>query len=114
MTDLTFAEILRKYGAEAFSLAGALVGLSFIERLSVFVAGVALLAGFAFGVVGAPIFVHYMEPPPAIRDYVLAASALVLSIVGFVLAGTLHAVALKLKEWVPDFLRRLVERKTGG
>ncbi len=114
MADLSFADILRKYGAELFSLGGALVGLSFVERPSPWLAALALLSGFLVGVVGGPICAHYIEPPAAIRDYVIAGCALALSIVGFVLAGTLHATALKLKEWVPELLRKIVERKTGG
>ena len=114
MTDATVADVLRKYGAEAFSLAGALIGLSFIEKLSVLVAIIALLAGFAFGVAFAPIVAHYVDPPQAIRDYVVAGSALVLSLVGFVLAGAIHQVARHAREWLPEFVRRLIERKTGG
>ena len=113
MTDFSFADVIRKYGLEAFSMLGALIGLSFIERLTPWLAALALLSGFLVGVVGAPICAHYIEPPAAIRDYVIAGCALALSIVGFVLVGTLHATALKLKEWVPDLLRKIVERKTG-
>jgi hypothetical protein len=111
--DMTVADFIRKYGAEAFAVLGALIGLSFIEKLTIAVAVAALVAGFAFGVVSAPIITHYANPPAAIRDYVLAGSALVMALVGFVLAGAIHASANNLRAWAPDFIRRLVEKKTG-
>ena len=114
MNEITVADVLRKYGAEAFSMLGALIGLSFVEKLTIITAAVALLAGLAFGVLGAPIVAHYIDPPAAIRDYVVAGCALVLAIVGFVLAGTVHAVARSVKDWAPEFVRKLIDRKAGG
>jgi len=64
-------------------------------------------------VVGAPIVTHYMDPPAAIRDHVLAGSALVLGITGFLIASAIHATALHMKTWLPEFVRKLVERKGG-
>jgi hypothetical protein len=112
--DTTLADFIRKYGAEAFAVLGALVGLSFIEKLTIVVAVAALCAGFAFGVVSAPIITHYADPPAQIRDYVLAGAALVMALVGFVIAGAIHASAQHMKVWAPDYIRRLIERKTGG
>ena len=68
-------------------------------------------AGFAFALVGAPIVTHYVAPPPAIRDHVTAGAALVLGICGFVIAGAIHASARQLKDWLPEFIRKLIERR---
>jgi hypothetical protein len=114
MTDLTIADVIKKHGLEAFSLLGALIGLSFIEKLTLLAAGVALIAGFAFGVVTAPIAAHYIDPPAEIRDYVLAAMAGLLSLVGFVMCGAIVATAQHFRVWLPEFVRKFVERKTGG
>lgn len=111
--DLHLADAFRKYGAEAFGLLGALVGLSFIEKLTVLAAITALAAGGAIAVVGAPIATHYIDPPPAIRDHVLAAAALVLGITGFLIASSIHATALHMKTWFPEFVRKLIERRGG-
>lgn len=111
--DLHLADAFRKYAAESFGLLGALVGLSFIEKLTVLAAITALVAGGAIAVVGAPILTHYIDPPPAIRDHVLAGSALVLGITGFLIASAIHATALHMRTWLPEFVRRFVERKGG-
>lgn len=111
--DLHLADAFKRYAAESFGLLGALVGLSFIEKLTVLAAITALVAGGAIAVVGAPIAVHYLDPPAAIRDHVLAAGALVLGITGFLIASAIHATALHMKQWLPEFVRKLVERKGG-
>jgi tellurite resistance protein TehA-like permease len=112
MAEISVADALRKYG-EVFGLLGALIGLSFIERLTVLAACLALLAGFAFALVGAPIVTHYAAPPPAIRDHVTAGVALLFGITGFVLAGAIHASARQLREWLPEFIRKAIERRAG-
>jgi hypothetical protein len=112
MLDLTVADVLRRYG-EAFGLLGALIGLSFIERLTVVAACLALLSGFAIALIGAPIATHYFAPPPAIRDHVTAGFALIFGISGFVLAGAIHAVARSLKDSLPAAVRKLIERRAG-
>lgn len=114
MQSLGIADILRKFGLEAFSLLGALIGLSFIDRLTIVAAIVALVAGFAFAVVAAPITVYYLDPPAEIRDYVLAGTAGLFSLVGFTACGAIHASAQHMREWLPGFIRRMIERKTGG
>lgn len=114
MTSITLADVVRKYGLEAFSVLGALVGLSFIERLTVVAAGVAFAAGFGFAVVLAPIAAHYVGPPAEIRDYVLAGFAGLFSLIGFVLCGAIYSTAQHVKTWLPEFARKLLERKTGG
>jgi hypothetical protein len=114
MTSLTIADVIRKYGLEAFSVLGALIGLSFIERLTLVAAGVAFAAGFGFAVVSAPIAVHYIAPPAEIRDYVLAGFAGLFSLVGFVVCGAIYASAQHLKTWLPEFVRKAIERKAGG
>jgi uncharacterized membrane protein YhiD involved in acid resistance len=109
--DLT--EVFRKFGAEAFGLLGALVGLSFHEKLTVFAVVTAIIAGAAVAVVGAPILTHYIDPPQAIRDHVLSACALVLGLIGFLLAGAIHASAAHARHWLPEFIRKMIERKGG-
>ena len=111
--DVHLTEVMRKYAVEAFGLLGALVGLSFNERLTVFAAITVLVAGGALAVVGAPILVHYIEPPQAIRDHVLALSALVLGLVGFLLAGAVHASVAHMRSWLPEFVRRMIEKRGG-
>lgn len=109
----TVGDLLKRHGAEIFGTLGALIGLSFIEKLTLFAAFLALIAGFAFAVVGAPIVTHYIDPAQHIRDNVTAGAALVLGISGFVIAGAVHATASNMRTWLPGFLRRFVERKTG-
>lgn len=111
--DLHITDVFRKFGAEAFGLLGALVGLSFLEKLTLLAVVTAIVAGAAFAIAGAPIIVHYIDPPPAIRDHVLAGCALVLGLVGFLLAGAIHASAAHARTWLPEFIRKLVERRGG-
>jgi tellurite resistance protein TehA-like permease len=111
--DLHIAEVFKRYAAEAFGLVGALLGLSFLEKLTVIAVFTALVAGAAFAVVGAPIIVHYVNPPTAIRDHVLAGCALILGLIGFLLAGAIHASAAHMRHWLPDFIRKMIEKRGG-
>jgi hypothetical protein len=111
--DLHIAEVFKRYAAEAFGILGALVGLSFLEKLTLLAVVTAVVAGASFAIVGAPILVHYIDPPHAIRDHVLAGCALVLGLVGFLLAGAIHASAAHARAWLPEFIRRLVEKRGG-
>ncbi len=111
--DLHIAEVFKRYAAEAFGLVGALLGLSFLEKLTIIAVLTAITAGAAFAIVGAPIIVHYASPPVAIRDHVLAGCALVLGLVGFLLAGAIHASAAHMRTWLPEFIRKLIEKRGG-
>lgn len=111
--ELHLTDVIRKYAVEAFGLLGALVALSFQEKLTALAVVTALAAGAAFAVVGAPIVVHYVDPPQAIRDHVLAACALVLGLVGFLLAGAIHASAAHMRTWLPEFVRKVIEKRGG-
>lgn len=111
---MLLGEVLRKYGPEVFGTLGALIGLSFIEKLTVVVAAMAMLAGIAFAIVGAPIMVHYMDPPSQIRDHVVAGAAIVMGIGGFFIAGAISLSAQRLKEHLPDTLKKMLDRKIGG
>jgi hypothetical protein len=111
--DLHIAEVFKRYAAEAFGILGALVGLSFLEKLTLLAVVTAVVAGASFAIVGAPILVHYIDPPPAIRDHVLAGCALVLGLVGFLLAGAIHASAAHARAWLPEFIRKLIEKRGG-
>lgn len=108
------AEFVRKYGLELFSVLGALIGVSFVERLTIVAAAVAFVAGLAFAMVTAPIATYYIDPDTAIRDYILAALAGLFSLVGFVVCSAIYATARHAKEWLPGLVRRWVERRWGG
>lgn len=111
---VTLGEVLRKYGPEAFGTLGALLGLSFIEKLTIVAAIVALACGVAFAVVGAPIITHYIDPPEAIKYHVAGGAGLLLGISGFFLAGAVAKTAESLRTSLPESLRKLLDRKAGG
>jgi tellurite resistance protein TehA-like permease len=111
--DVTFAELFKRYGLVLFSAVGALIGVSFVERLTVVAAGIGFLASFAFAVVAAPIVVYYVDPPLPIRDHVLAGLAGLFGLVGFMLCGTVFATVQHARSWVPEFVRKLIERRWG-
>lgn len=114
MTEITLADIIRKYGLAAFSTLGALVGLSFVEKLTIVAAVIAFAASLGFAVVMAPIAVHYIAPPAAIRDHVIAAVAGLFGLVGFVICGAIHSTAQHVRAWLPEAVRRFIEKRAGG
>jgi hypothetical protein len=111
---IVLGDVLRKYGPEAFGTLGALLGLSFIEKLTIFAAIIALLAGMSFAIVGAPIITHYIEPPEAIRYHVAGGAGLVLGLSGFFLAGAIAKSASSLRETLPEVIKKWLDRKAGG
>ena len=110
----TLGDVLRKFGPEAFGTLGALVGLSFIEKLTILAALVALACGIGFAVVGAPIITHYIDPPEEIRYHVAGGAGLLLGISGFFLAGAVAKTAESLRHTLPEVLKKFLERKAGG
>lgn len=105
--------MIDKYGSEIFGLLGALVSLSFFDKLTVLGALIAVISGVSSSIVGAPILTHYMAPPDGIRDNVNAAFGLVLGISGFALAGAIYATARAMRDWLPESMKKYLERKVG-
>lgn len=103
--------MMDKYGSEILGLAGALVSLSFIEKLTILGALVAVIAGVGCAVVGAPILTHYTSPPTGIRDHVSAGYGFVLGVSGFMLAGAVYASAKAVREWLPESIKKYIERR---
>lgn len=103
--------MIDKYGTEIFGLAGALVSLSFIEKLTILGAVLAVISGVGCSVVGAPILTHYLNPPPTIRDHVNAGFGLILGVSGFMLAGAVHASAKAVRDWLPESIKRYIDRR---
>jgi len=114
MAEPLFGDLLRKYGPEALGALGALIGLSFIERLTILAAGMAFLSGLVFAIVGAPILTHYIEPPDEIRYHVAGGLGLVLGLTGFILAGAVVRAAHSLRDSAPDLVAKVIKRITGG
>lgn len=102
-----------KYGSELFGLLGALLSLSFIEKLTVLGACLAVASGVSSAVVGAPIMTYYVAPSDGIRDHVNALFGLVLGISGFMLSGAVYACAKAMRDWLPEFVKKFLERKGG-
>lgn len=111
---MTLAEFLRQYGLGAFSVLGALIGVSFMGRAHVVTAAMAFLTGVAFAMVAAPIAVYYIDPDPQIRDNILTALGGLFSLVGFLICGSIYETVRHAKEWFPGFVRRWIDRKWGG
>lgn len=103
--------MIDKYGAEIFGLLGALISLSFIEKLTVLGALIAIVSGVSSAVIAAPILTHYMAPPDGIRDQVNAGFGLIVGISGFMLAGAVHASARAMRDWLPESVKKYLERK---
>lgn len=110
----TLGDVLRKFGPEAFGTLGALVGLSFIEKLTILSAIIALACGLGFAVIGAPIITHYIDPPTEIEHHVAGGAGLILGISGFFLAGAVAKTAESLRTTLPDVLKKFLDRKAGG
>jgi tellurite resistance protein TehA-like permease len=113
MTDPLFGDLLKRYAPEAFGALGALIGLSFIERLTIISAALALLAGLAFAVIGSPIITHYIEPDENIREHVTGGLGLVLGLTGFVLAGAVVKASHALRDAAPDLMKKILRRVLG-
>lgn len=105
--------MIDRYGSEIFGLLGALVSLSFLEKVTVVGALIAIASGVSSAVVGAPILTHYMAPPEGIKDHVNAGFGLVLGISGFMLAGAVYASARAMRDWLPESVKKYLERKVG-
>lgn len=98
-----------EYAQEIAAAAGALLSLSFLESLTVVSAAASLSAGFAVA--------YYFVPPLASwfgwSEAGAAAAGFVLGIAGFGIAAALHRTARSARDWLPDLVKNVAEKKTG-
>lgn len=99
-----------EYAQEIAAAAGALLSLSFLEAMTVVSAAASFGAGFGAA--------YYFVPPLAEwrgwSEAGAAAAGFVFGIVGFGTVAALHSTARSAREWLPDLVRRLAERRSGG
>lgn len=107
------ADMLDKYSSEIFGLIGSLLSLSFAERVTVLSAVIGLTAGLSCAAIVAPIMTHIISPPDGIRDYVNAGFGWMFGISGLGIAAAVYAVARTLRDWIPDAVKKFLDRKAG-
>lgn len=105
--------MLDKYSSEIFGLIGSLLSLSFAEKLTLLGAVIGLAAGLSCAAIAAPIMTHIIGPPDGIRDYVNAGFGWLFGISGLGIAAAIYAVARTLRDWLPESVKKFLNRKAG-
>jgi hypothetical protein len=102
--------LISEYQHEIASLAGALLSLSFVEKLTIVSAIGTVSAGVASAFFFAPPiaeFLHWSERG-------VAALGFVMGVAGFGIAAAIHQSAAAMKSWLPETLRRAVDKRADG
>jgi len=114
----TLHSFLREWGSSIAGLVGAVVSLSFWDKVTLVVALGALSCGAVTAYFATPIVVHYIDPPEGIRESVSGITGLLFGVTGFLLLAGVHAAVRRVKDdlpaMLPDIIKRYLERKAGG